>query len=422
MACGISGQYEYEERQDVNGRAGEAGAPAGGPADGPASMGSPVTPHAGITEVEDWRFLACGIDTLDLGVYVKWGDNWQSLRDELGKGKERARVSNRPVFFRDTCAGTTMICPTGKPPMYRYHLHAKDFHLYLAIASEAENTPNVYVSFLSKSIWRSGVRRLVELIKQLISEFGGDLRSIKPSRVDLCADFLIPGGVTLEMLREYGVPADVMTCDIMKGASLETYYIGSPSASIRARVYDKAKECLEHHKEFFKDIWEVDQLGDVWRVEFQLRREALKSYGLDSIESLLAAQGSLWADLTGNWYSLRLQDDSNTSRRTVHPFWQAVQACAERFGPVGEITRQLAPSGNATADYYTSRAANLLVGYAACVGLADLTEAMESFTAAIGNRWDSDDFFDAYAAKVVNLNDRQLSPVQEEEYDDDIPF
>jgi hypothetical protein len=130
----------------------------------------------------------------------------------------------------------------------------------------------------------------------------------------------------------------------------------------------------------------------------------------------------MWRDLTGNWYSLRLKDDSNTSRRSFHPLWLAVQECAEKFGPLVDMKRELAPGGNAMADYYSSRAANLLPGYAACVGLPDFTEALDSFASAIAGRWDVDCFFEAYTAKVVKLAVEPVQPDEQKGEDDEIPF
>jgi hypothetical protein len=363
--------------------------------------------------------LSCGIDTLDLSGNVSWGEDWSSVNRELGEGRGRAQAADKSVFFRDTCCGPLLISPRGKPPMYRYHLQAKDLHLFVSMSPDGEKTPNVYVSFLSRSLWGCGVKVLLAMVGRLVGELGGTVKALKPSRVDLCADFHVPGGLCLSVLRDLGVPEDIMTSDIMKGCQLETFYIGARHGSIQARVYDKAKESLKNYKEWFLDIWHVEKLEDIWRVEFQLRREALRQYGLNTVPELLAALGGMWADLTVNWYSLRLRDDSNTSRRSVHPFWRAVQACAERFGPVAEVKRQLQPSGNAKADYYTSRAANLLAGYAACEGLPDLSEALEAFTGDIGARWSSDDFFEAYTARSVELGTGSAGEGGDE---DDIPF
>jgi hypothetical protein len=40
------------------------------------SMLQPVTQHA---QNPSSRFPVCGIDSLDLGFYVSWGDNWPFL-------------------------------------------------------------------------------------------------------------------------------------------------------------------------------------------------------------------------------------------------------------------------------------------------------------------------------------------------------
>ena len=85
-----------------------------------------------------------------------------------------------------------------------------------------------------------------------------------------------------------------------------------------------------------------------------------------------------------------------------------------------DIKRNLSPGGNATADFYSSRAANLLVGYAACVGLPDLTDAMESLHDDILGRWCEEDFFEAYTARLVKLG--VDSQPEDEGAEDEIPF
>src|SRR5690242_2168730 len=72
------------------GLAGSAGNPAGTP-DHPSSMAESVTRHALNPIVGDFQFLLCGIDTLDLGLYVKWGTNWDQVRSALDQKKELAQ-------------------------------------------------------------------------------------------------------------------------------------------------------------------------------------------------------------------------------------------------------------------------------------------------------------------------------------------
>jgi hypothetical protein len=361
------------------------------------------------------------VDTLDLAGYVDWGGAWSTLKKKLDDGKWRAQQCDKPVVLQDSSCGPCLILPGGKPPMYRYHLQTLLHHVYVGISSKGEpgKTPNVYVSILSRTLWERGVSKAVALVKQLIeSDLGGSVVALVPSRVDLCADFLMPGGLPLGLLRDFGVPEDIMTCDIMQGAEMETYYIGSPGASIRARVYNKSKEVVKHFKEWFKEIWKVDSLENVFRVEFQLRRQAVKAYGVNSVDELLKGLGGMWVDLSTRWYCLRLHDDSNTSRRSFHPFWLLVQACAEKFGPVVEMRRVLKPSGKADPEFFIVRGATQLLGFAAASGLPDLYEACSEFVDAIRLRWTPEDFFEAYTVKSVE-NGVQPAP---EEGDDEIPF
>ena len=61
------------------------------------------------------------------------------------------------------------------------------------------------------------------------------------------------------------------------------------------------------------------------RVEFELGREVLREFGLNTPEEVLDAGGSLWGYLTEKWLSHRvLSDDQTRSRWPVSPQWEAV--------------------------------------------------------------------------------------------------
>ncbi|MBU5639103.1 replication initiation factor domain-containing protein, partial [Geomonas sp. Red69] len=74
---------------------------------------------------------------------------------------------------------------------------------------------------------------------------------------------------------------------IIKAGILETCYFGSPAAPIRIRIYNKGKEVLKKgEKLWFADMWGTDDLEDIWRVEFQLRRAALKQFKVNDFSDL----------------------------------------------------------------------------------------------------------------------------------------
>src|ERR1051325_3565781 len=94
MALLVSAASPFDDSEDLGtgeGGGGREAAPPPGPGD-LGSMGGSVTPHAlnseGNLDIADFRFLAAGIDTLDLGFYVKWPSD--SLHQELEKLREDA--------------------------------------------------------------------------------------------------------------------------------------------------------------------------------------------------------------------------------------------------------------------------------------------------------------------------------------------
>ena len=195
------------------------------------------------------------------------------------------------------------------------------YHLYIGrSALPQRQTPNVYASCNSQSLWSLSPTDAVALITHEIADLGGRVVGVKPSRCDMTADFEIPGGLSLDFLLSHRVPHQVKHDHHMSGDALETFYHGAKSSPIQLRIYDKALEVARGGtKWWFYKLWGVSLDAAVWRVEFQLRRPILKQFGIHSLDDLSSRAGSLWRYLTAEWCSLRLPDDSNVTRRTVHP-------------------------------------------------------------------------------------------------------
>lgn len=151
--------------------------------------------------------------------------------------------------------------------------------------------------------------------------------------------------------------------------------------SVLARIYDKTIEIRRDGKDWWLSIWgnSYDNTERVVRTEFQVKRDALREFGLHSPEQVLAARPILWKYLTENWLSLReLTDDSNVSRRAVDADWLAIQGAQLDSEGIGE---ELVRCGSQTGDL--RRIIPALVGYATRFGaltgavtLDDLLDAM----------------------------------------------
>lgn len=400
-----SGTASASEMSATGSAPGAAGDGPGASAEAPAtaaagSMALSITCHAPFSNMEGWQCLACGVDTLHLSIYVQWSELWNQQLFDLEVAKEKASGTvGLPMN-----GGRFLILPGGKPPSYRFHLQYPEFQLYLSISREPEGkTPNVYGSIGSKCLWLGSVGEAVALIVNEIVLLGGKVLSVKPSRCDLAADFRIPGGLSLDFLRSHRVPPHVKTSHHETGNRLETFYHGAKKSPIQLRLYDKGLEVERGGtKLWFRDIWKVDSLEDVWRVEFQIRRKFLKDCRINSIDDLVKSLGGMWEYLTDLWVTLRIPDDLNATRRTTHPGWLVVQQAASRFGEVRTLDRNC-ENDPASVDWYVSHCGGCLVSYAVRRRIGSLEAAIEEFRRDVLRYWGQRDFEEEYLVKSIKL-------------------
>jgi len=123
---------------------GSAGSAAAKSADSP-SMVEPVTRHALIPHLDNFEYLLCGFDSLDLGLFVEWGTDWPVILQALQGFKEKAQKIGE-VVEETTPDRKCVFFPNGKGDNYTFHLQFPEFHLYIAKSEKFGNSPNVYLS------------------------------------------------------------------------------------------------------------------------------------------------------------------------------------------------------------------------------------------------------------------------------------
>mgnify|MGYP001327278133 CR=1 FL=1 len=366
------------------------------------------------------RLLLCGIDSLDLGVYVDWGLARIGIVESLTRAKNAASGS-KGLSWDDSKFGPCIITPNAIKKAYCFHLEYPGFHAFMFKRITQDNTPDIYISINAKTLWTLGPVASIQLIRDFVEAHGVTLKSIVPSRCDLTADFLIPAGICLPWFLDHMVPGSCKVRPWLAGCVLQTLYLGDPDSHTQARIYHKSAFEKGKDIEFFGELWKLDKPQNVWRFEFQLRRPALRTYGIESPEMLFERLGGLWRELTTDWLSLRALDDSNTSRRSILPLWEAVQAVAAQLGPSVAVERRVRQTGRAGPQWYVNRAASLLPGYAAPMGLQNLDDAVDGFAECIKDYWLSNykDFNNAYTEKLVKAG---LINKENNDVKDDIPF
>ncbi len=188
-----------------------------------------------------------------------------------------------------------------------------------------------------------------------------------------------------------------------------TGFTVSPGNSIMCRIYDKRAEMaqwdpLNEKVQVEREIWQragVTDADEVWRIEFQLRRDALEQMGIETLNDVMKNLDKMWAYCTRKW--LRIVDLTTATRKEraeIDLRWKAIQGVTwreqmepatrvrrKRGGPnlvttVGTVVAHLAATGDVVcdgdADEVIRKNGEALVEHM----LAQPREAKERFVAA----------------------------------------
>jgi hypothetical protein len=281
------------------------------------------------------RLLLQGLDSLYVSYFFDMktgGLDW----DDLSYRKERLKQSRAAGFSKIVLGSETFaLLPNGKKP-YSYIVTAKPFKIYLS-----ENLqPGCHVQFSSEGLWQTGAQGLLNRIEAWASSLG--FRSTRPNvvaRADWAFDYHVP---EVDFTRDHFVSRAIKNATWRERQTDQTFSFGAKDVLIR--IYDKVAEIAQQSgKAWFYPLW--GQTTDVWRIEFQVRRERLKQAAIGSTEELLALQNDLLRELAGNHTTLRRPaSDTNRSRWPMHPLWLALQgdiAALPQTGLVRHIDPQM---------------------------------------------------------------------------------
>jgi hypothetical protein len=387
------------------GFAGSAGIP-GGTAEPSPGMASPVTRHALNPPAENFVLQLCGIDTLDLGLFVRWDERW-SQTCQLLEEKKLLAQEGKPLPETTDIGRQYLHLPSGKPPNYRFGVRFLEYVSFIAKSDSYRNSPNVYVSLSSSVLWHESFSTILDLLVLDLEHFGGTIDRIQPSRCDLAGDFRLSSPPDFVFLEQYSVSRSRMVSSHINNGILETFYCGSPAAPVRLRIYDKGKEIEKNNKHWFLDLWGVFDAADIWRVEFQLRRPFLHQYRINTLDDLWEKLGDIWAYLTEEWFSLRLPDNAKAERRTIHPWWAAVQECGDILGVNNGERRRFDSDNPQQIDKILPHIFSRMITIAALSGLKDRKESICKLFDLL-NRYSDSAFQEKLDEKLLKLGYRGL--------------
>ncbi|MBV9690098.1 MAG: hypothetical protein JO202_10370, partial [Ktedonobacteraceae bacterium] len=147
---------------------------------------------------------------------------------------------------------------------------------------------------------------------------------------------------------EYLVGADRVH---LRHRPITGFSFGTHSSAISAVIYNKSAyiRTKEPQSDYFHDIWRAngwDGESDVWRVEFRLKRDALRDFKIEDVCHGIGYAFDLPERLEVIWQYCSVHflryvvptEDTNRTRWETHSAWQAVQ---HAFFPLVQI--DLAP-------------------------------------------------------------------------------
>lgn len=284
------------------------------------------------THPPNTRIIACNIDTLHLSYF---GRLEPRLAEELATKRAaiEAALDSAGESAAETLPEAEVVIDGEKFALelcrahgYRYRLVNAD--LVLMVRPESQGPMGcVRAQFSSVMLWHGGWAHAiarVELLVRAMLHGGVFTRPHAVSRLDMCVDF--QGWIPVD--------ADLLRCVTRATyngahhicAALSGFSFGR--GEVTARIYDKTLELAQSGKEWMRAVWEssgYDVTAPVWRLEFELRREALRQMRMGSLPGAFEHLGRLWEYLTTRW--LRLTMPGATDRRErwkTDPAWEVL--------------------------------------------------------------------------------------------------
>ncbi|WP_258808452.1 hypothetical protein [Pseudidiomarina sp. CB1] len=286
------------------------------------------------------QILRSGVDSLYLSFN---GDVRSGLLSQLQDKKALAQAGGHSgkAFAALGLAGIPFKVHAKGQNMHPFVISNHHFRMRIA-GSQAGKVPPLYVEISSELLSCCGYESSVQAAREFAEAILNDADSGSISRIDLCVDFT-------SSIDWQSVDAKRWRCrSNHRALYLESEQllgnVFGQSGDVSARLYDKTKEIVKSEKFFFKELWQQngwDGESSVWRLEFQLRREALKTCQSLNPDFIIELFNSLWRYYTTQWLSLCNVNpkDSNRSRWPLAAEWQTLSTAKFNPQPVEDIRR-----------------------------------------------------------------------------------
>lgn len=323
-----------------------------------------------------------GLDTLEVGFGVEWPENWDRITSSLDQAKKDAAD---PEASPNLC-----LMPLGGL-LWKVSPKGAAGGVYMAWQLEAEGvrlllmnrqtpygeTPNLRIILGSLACLGQGsMVNIKAFCRGLVERLGVVVKFEKVSRVDFMQD---QGGVAVKeyvdlfradqfisravKMGEYG--------EFRMGRRATGFTIGADTMMLR--IYDKLAELKKDPVKaaaWSGAVWGGKVPGEVTRVEFELKREALKTLEVDTLDDLESKAAAICEYLTTQWMRFVVGgvDRTHTTREEVHALWKRVQeGFRQKLGRVCAAVRHIV-RGASDVSALVKQAAGCMLSVAAIRG------------------------------------------------------
>ena len=278
-------------------------------------------------------FLISGHDTIEIAYYLQTRSQCLIDFDQLIAQRDRLKESKtRKPKLVTLGEEEFLLASHGTRSGYPLLLENEAF----SVQCGQFNQPSFFVTFRSIALWHDGLAALHERFLTWAHSMGlHPYQAEKVSRLDYAFDYHLP---CLDFDEDNFVSAFVKDNQHRKNGTVQTFRLGE--GELILRCYNKSDEIAESsNKIWLYQLW--GRQADVWRIEWQVRKEWLRKYGIETVAQLGSHQGSILSFLVNDHTRLCLNStDANKSRWPSHPLWIDLKSQVEKL-PGLDLVREL---------------------------------------------------------------------------------
>jgi hypothetical protein len=277
---------------------------------------------------EEGRVLTSGVDSLEMTVDVFWRDDKFFKKLSQLKADAQKQKADMPGYLSGEGFEWSFLVSQFSGKGYEWTLSSAEYHVQIGNWMSPKSRPSMNIKIYSQTLLLYGVIEAIDRILALFACAGARATEAKLSRVDMCVDLLIPQTLWTSDLIEHRVTRARKLESYGPASNASGYMIGKGSA-LSARLYDKPREILEKSKKtWMYDLWQIQSVPEhclVIRVEFQLRREAIKELGMNTVWSFVNHPRNAWGYCTQVWLRFAIDTSVHHRDQQTMPFWKTVQ-------------------------------------------------------------------------------------------------